>query len=67
MPSGVLQRSQRLTIGQDNWLIEALIPRHDATSATEPWDSRKRGGDSFRDSLSHGPEEPLASFRRPQC
>src|SRR5260221_5920298 len=31
MPSGVLQRSQRLAIGQDNRPIEALIPRHYAT------------------------------------
>jgi hypothetical protein len=30
MPSGVLQRSQRLAIGQDNRPIEALIPGHDA-------------------------------------
>jgi len=36
MPSGVLQRSQRLAIGQDNRPIEALIPRHDANSATGP-------------------------------
>jgi len=32
MPSGVLQRSQRLAIGQDNRPIEALIPGHDATT-----------------------------------
>jgi hypothetical protein len=32
MQSGVFQRSQRFAIGQNNWPIEKLIPRHDANS-----------------------------------
>jgi hypothetical protein len=31
MPSGVVERSQCLAIGQDNRPIEALVPGHDAT------------------------------------
>jgi len=49
MPSGVLQRPQRLAIGQDNRPIEALIPRHDPTLQLEPRDSKL--GRNFRSPL----------------
>ena len=44
MPSGVLQRSQRLATGQDNRPIEALIPRHDATPQQNLGYKKKRRG-----------------------
>jgi hypothetical protein len=57
MPSGVLQRSQRLAIGQDNRPIEALKDTTQLRNRT--LDSRKRGGDSFRRPAVAGPRGPI--------
>jgi hypothetical protein len=42
MPSGVVERSQFLAIGQDNRPIEALVPGHDATPENAPPTSHRR-------------------------
>jgi hypothetical protein len=42
MPSGGVERSRCLAIGQDNRPIEALVPRHDATSENAPPTSHRR-------------------------
>jgi hypothetical protein len=59
MLPGVLQRSQRLAIGQDNRPIEALIQDMTQPPQQNLFGFKKKSGDSFRDALSHGLEEPI--------
>jgi hypothetical protein len=59
MPPGVLQRSQRRTIGQAD---QALIPRHDATPQQNLRYKKKRR-DSFRRPAVAGPRGPIPRGR----